>query len=84
MIRQKPSKDSDFSEENMIGKTIVDPEGTIIGKCVGLIEDEKNRQRIQVAITTEIASEFVVEETIPQDTSTGLKCTSHRPGFERN
>jgi len=65
MMRSKNPKEDDFSEENMIGKTIVDPEGTIIGKCVGIFEDEKKRQRMKVAIKTEIASYFTVEETIP-------------------
>jgi sporulation protein YlmC with PRC-barrel domain len=65
MLRSKPPKDEEFSEENMIGKTIVDPEGTIIGTCVGIFEDEKKRQRMKVAIKTEIASDFVVGETIP-------------------
>ncbi len=65
MMRSKNPKEDYFSEENMIGKTIVDPEGTIIGKCVGIFEDEKKRQRMKVAIKTEIASDFTVEETIP-------------------
>ena len=65
MIRPKTSKDDNFSEENLIGKTIVDPEGTIIGKCVSVFEDEKKRKRMKVAIKTKIASDFIVEETIP-------------------
>lgn len=65
MMRSKTPKDEEFSEENMIDKTIVDPEGTIIGTCVGIFEDEKKRQRMKVAIKTEIESDFIVEETIP-------------------
>ncbi|MHA1124810.1 MAG: hypothetical protein ACTSO7_02900 [Candidatus Heimdallarchaeota archaeon] len=65
MMRSKNPKDDDFSEENMVGKTIVDPEGTIIGTCVGIFEDEKKRQRMKIAVKTQISSDFVVEETIP-------------------
>ncbi|MHA1212286.1 MAG: hypothetical protein ACTSSH_07480 [Candidatus Heimdallarchaeota archaeon] len=58
-------KDEEFSEENLIGKSIVDPNGDIIAKCVGVFEDRKKKMRMKIAIKTEINSEFIVKETIP-------------------
>ncbi|MBK5113800.1 MAG: hypothetical protein KGD59_07805 [Candidatus Heimdallarchaeota archaeon] len=65
MIRSKTPKDEEISEENLIGKSIVDPSGHIIGKCAGVFEDEKKKLRLKIAIKTELESDFVVEETIP-------------------
>ena len=65
MSRIKTNKDSEFSEEKLVGKSIVDPNGDIIAKCVGLVEDEKKRLHMKIAIITNINSEFIVNETIP-------------------
>ncbi|MHA1531343.1 MAG: hypothetical protein ACTSR6_05020 [Candidatus Heimdallarchaeota archaeon] len=65
MIRSKAPKDEEISEENLIGKSIVDPNGHIIGKCIGIFEDDKKKLRMKIAIKTELNSDFIVEETIP-------------------
>ncbi|NHJ46471.1 MAG: hypothetical protein FK733_01665 [Asgard group archaeon] len=65
MSRARTSKESDFSEENLVGKSIVDPKGNIVAKCIALIEDDKKKVHMRIAITTDIGSEFVVEELIP-------------------
>ncbi|NHJ32228.1 MAG: hypothetical protein FK732_05155, partial [Asgard group archaeon] len=65
MIRSKTPKDEEISEENLVGKSIVDPSGDIIAKCVGVFEDEKKKLRLKIAIKTELKSDFIVEETIP-------------------
>ena len=65
MIRSRTTKDEDFSEENLIGKHIVDPNGDIIGKCVGVFEDDKKKLKLKISVKTEIDSNFIVEETIP-------------------
>jgi len=41
MIRSKTPKDEEISEENLIGKSIVDPNGHILAKCVGVFKDDK-------------------------------------------
>ena len=65
MSRSKTLKDEEISEENLIGKSIVDPKGHIIAKCVGVFEDDKKKLRMKMAIKTELDSDFVVEETLP-------------------
>jgi len=65
MIRSKTPKDEEISEENLIGKSIVDPNGHILAKCVAVFEDDKKKLRMKIAIKTELNSDFVVEETIP-------------------
>ncbi|MCE7744071.1 MAG: hypothetical protein GPJ52_02930 [Candidatus Heimdallarchaeota archaeon] len=65
MIRSKAPKDEKISEENLIGKSIVDPNGHIIGKCICIFEDDKKKLRMKIAIKTELNSDFIVEETIP-------------------
>ncbi len=65
MIRSKTPKDEEISEENLIGKSIVDPNGHIIGKCIGVFEDDKKKLRLKITVRTELDSDFVVEETIP-------------------
>ena len=65
MIRSRTTKDEDFSEENLIGKHIVDPNGDIIAKCVGVFEDDKKKLKLRISVKTEIDSDFIVEETIP-------------------
>ncbi|NHK32939.1 MAG: hypothetical protein FK730_16450 [Asgard group archaeon] len=65
MSRMRINKDSEFSEEKLVGKSIVDPKGNIIAKCIGLIEDDKKRLHMKIAIITDINSEFIVDETIP-------------------
>jgi hypothetical protein len=65
MSRTRTNKDSEFSEEKLVGKSIVDPKGNIIAKCIGLIEDDKKRLHMKIAIFTDINSEFIVDETIP-------------------
>jgi hypothetical protein len=65
MSRSRTSKDLDISEENLVGKSIVDPKGNIIAKCVGLFEDDKKKLHMCIAIFTDINSEFIVNETIP-------------------
>jgi hypothetical protein len=65
MIRSKTPRDEEISKENLIGKSIVNPTGHIIAKCVGVFEDEKKKLRLKIAIKTELDSDFVVEETIP-------------------
>jgi len=65
MSRSKTLKDEEISEENLIGKSIVDPKGHIIAKCVGVFEDDKKKLRMKIAIKTELDSDFVVEETLP-------------------
>jgi len=65
MIRSKTPKDEEISEENLIGKSIVDPNGHILAKCVGVFEDDKKKLRMKIAIKTQLDSDFVVKETIP-------------------
>ncbi len=65
MIRSKTPKEEDFTEENLVGKTIVDPNGHILANCVGVFKDEKNKLRLRISIKTELDSDFIVEETIP-------------------
>ncbi len=65
MIRSKAPKDEELKEENLVGKSIVDPDGHIIAKCVSLFEDEKSKIRMKISILTELNSNFIVEETIP-------------------
>lgn len=65
MIRSKTPKDEEISEENLIGKSIVDPNGHILAKCVGVFEDNKKKLRLKIAIKTKLDSDFVVKETIP-------------------
>lgn len=65
MIRSKNPKDDELKAENLVGKSIVDPDGHIIAKCVSLFEDEKNKVRMKISILTELESDFIVEETIP-------------------
>lgn len=65
MIRSKTPKDEEISEENLIGKSIVDPNGHILAKCVGVFEDDKKKLRMKIAIKTKLDSDFVVKETIP-------------------
>ncbi len=65
MIRSKTPKDQEITEENLLGKSIVDPTGNIIAKCVGVFEDEKKKLRLRIAIRTYLDSDFIVEETIP-------------------
>ncbi|NHJ04844.1 MAG: hypothetical protein EAX90_08470 [Candidatus Heimdallarchaeota archaeon] len=65
MIRSRTPKEDEISEENLVGKSIVDPNGDIIAKCVGVFEDDKNKLRLKISIKTEFDSDFVVEETIP-------------------
>lgn len=65
MIRSKAPKDEEISEENLIGKSIVDPNGHILAKCVGVFEDDKKKLRLKIAIKTKLDSDFVVKETIP-------------------
>ncbi|MFW9923487.1 MAG: hypothetical protein ACFFDW_09420 [Candidatus Thorarchaeota archaeon] len=64
MNRSKTPKEEDL-EVTLLGKSIVDPNGIIIGTCVGVIEDEKKKAQMKVSIKTELNSEFIVEETIP-------------------
>ena len=65
MIRSKTPKDEEISEENLIGKSIVDPNGHILAKCVGVFIDDKKKLRLKIAIKTKLDSDFVVKETIP-------------------
>ena len=65
MIRSKTPKDEEISEENLIGKSIVDPNGHILAKCVGVFKDDKKKLRLKIAIKTKLDSDFVVKETIP-------------------
>ncbi|NHJ85952.1 MAG: hypothetical protein FK734_10855 [Asgard group archaeon] len=65
MIRSKNIKEEDLTKENLIGKAIVDPSGNIIAKCVDLIEDEKKKLYLKMAVKTEFDSDFIIEETIP-------------------
>ncbi|NHJ84750.1 MAG: hypothetical protein FK734_04765 [Asgard group archaeon] len=58
-------KEEEYSEENLIGKSIVDPKGDIIAKCIGIFEDDKKKLRLKIAIKTELDSDFIVQETIP-------------------
>ena len=64
-MRSRVPKDEDFTEENLVGKAIVDPNGDIIAKCIGLIEDEKKKIKMRITIKTELGSDFEVEEKIP-------------------
>ena len=65
MIRTKTPTDEEISEENLIGKSIVDPNGHILAKCVGVFKDDKKKLRLKIAIKTKLDSDFVVKETIP-------------------
>lgn len=65
MIRSKAPKEEELQEENLVGKSIVDPDGHIIAKCISLFEDAKNKVRMKISILTELNSDFIVEETIP-------------------
>lgn len=65
MIRSKAPKEEELTEENLVGKSIVDPDGHIIAKCVSLFEDERNKSRMKISVLTELNSDFIVEETIP-------------------
>ncbi|NHJ38764.1 MAG: hypothetical protein FK731_01940 [Asgard group archaeon] len=65
MSRIKTNKESENLEEKLVGKSIVDPNGDIIAKCIGLIEDDKKRLYMKIAIITDLDSEFIVDETIP-------------------
>ena len=65
MIRSKAPKDEEITEENLIGKFIVDPNGHIIGKCIGVFEDDKKKLRLKITVKTELDSDFIVKETIP-------------------
>ena len=65
MIRIRAPKTEDFTEENLVGKSIVDPNGDIIAKCISLFEDDKKKMRMRISIKTDISSDFIVDETIP-------------------
>ena len=65
MIRSRVPKDEELTEDNLVGKSIVDPDGNIIAKCIALFEDEKKKMRMRIAIKTDIDSDFTVKETIP-------------------
>ncbi|HUU77888.1 MAG TPA: hypothetical protein VMX55_06045 [candidate division Zixibacteria bacterium] len=65
MIRSRTPKEEEISEENLVGKSIVDPNGDIIAKCVEVFEDDKKKLRMRISIKTEFNSDFIVDETIP-------------------
>ncbi|MBN1331012.1 MAG: hypothetical protein JXA54_16185 [Candidatus Heimdallarchaeota archaeon] len=65
MSHSKMPKDDEYTTDNLIGKHIVDPEGDIIAKCVGIFEDDKKKMRMKISIRTGLDSDFIVKETIP-------------------
>ncbi|MBD3190712.1 MAG: hypothetical protein GF308_08705 [Candidatus Heimdallarchaeota archaeon] len=66
MNNSKSSKEEEFSKENLFDKFIVDPNGNIIGKCVGIVIDKKKKKHLRIAVKTELDSYFEIEQTIPE------------------